>query len=63
MEKIKNKYILLFFFFIVWMFWAFYAPAMLNYQEETQLFLFDSEQFMERIAMPAGIARYVAILL
>ncbi len=60
MEKIKNKYILLFFFFIVWMFWAFYAPAMLNYQEETQLFLFDSEQFMERIAMPAGIARYVA---
>ena len=60
MKKIKNKYILLLFFVIVWMFWAFYAPAMLNYQEETQLFLFDREQFMERITMPAGLARYIA---
>lgn len=42
------------------MFWAFYAPALLNYQEELQLFLFDKELFMERIAMPTGFARYVA---
>lgn len=61
MEKLKNKYYLSLLFFVgVWIFWAFCAPALLNYQEELQLFLFDSEYFMERITMPAGFARYVA---
>ena len=43
---------------IVWWFWAFKYPCALALQEELQCFLFDGGYFMERLMMPAGIARY-----
>lgn len=49
----------LIFALIVWWFWSFKYPYALALQEELQCFLFDSEYFMERLTMPAGIARYL----
>lgn len=61
MKLLKNKYLLsLLFFVAMWLFWLLKAPALLAYQEETQLFLFDVEHFISLVAMPTGIARYVA---
>lgn len=61
MKRLKNKNMLsVIFFAVVWLFWMLGAPAMLAYQEETQLFLFDTEMFTERMMMPGGMARYVA---
>lgn len=43
-----------------WLFWTFVHPESLAYQEEMQMFLFDKEYLMERVVLPAGVARYVA---
>lgn len=43
-----------------WLFWTFIHPETLAYQEEMQMFLFDSEYLVERVVLPAGVARYVA---
>ena len=45
---------------MVFYFWGFRYPFALTYQEQLQLFLFDSDFFVERIAEPGGFARYVA---
>ena len=45
---------------MVFYFWGFRYPFALTYQEQLQLFLFDSDYFVERIAEPGGFARYVA---
>ena len=45
---------------VVFLFWKFRYPFALTYQEQFQMFLFDSDYFMERIAEPGGLARYVA---
>ena len=43
----------------VFLFWRFRYPFALTYQEQFQLFLFDSDYFTERIAEPGGLARYI----
>lgn len=43
-----------------WIFWTFIHPELLSFQEELQMFLFDKEYFLERVALPSGVARYVA---
>ncbi len=44
----------------VFLFWKFRYPFALTYQEQFQMFLFDSDYFAERMAEPEGLARYVA---
>ena len=44
----------------VFLFWKYRYPFALTYQEQLQLFLFDSDYFAERMAEPGGFARYVA---
>ena len=44
----------------VFLFWRLCYPFALTYQEQLQLFLFDSDYFAERMAEPGGFARYVA---
>lgn len=43
----------------VFFFWRIYHPFALTYQEQFQLFLFDSDYFCERMAEPGGLARYI----
>lgn len=44
----------------VLLFWGTVYPAHLAYQEQFQLFLFDSDYWWERIAVPGGLADYIA---
>lgn len=44
----------------VFLFWSIRYPYVLAYQEQLQLFLFDSDYFAERMAEPGGLARYIA---
>lgn len=41
-------------------FWDVLYPCYLSYQEQFQLFLFDSSYFMERVIVPGGLADYIA---
>lgn len=43
----------------VFAYWRFVASYVLFRHEEWQMFLFDREYFLERLAMPCGMARYV----
>lgn len=43
----------------VFLFWRLRYPFVLTYQEQFQLFLFDSDFFVERISEPGGLARYI----
>ena len=64
MKKLLSKYwkILLSVVFglAVFLFWRYGYYFALSYQEQFQLFLFDSGYFMDRISQPGGLARYVA---
>ena len=44
----------------VFFFWGSAYPAHLSYQEQFQLFLFDAGYFWERMAVPGGLADYIA---
>lgn len=44
----------------VFIFWDVLYPCYLSYQEQFQLFLFESSYFMERIIVPGGFADYIA---
>ena len=44
----------------VFLFWRFRYPFALTYQEQLQLFMFDSDYFCGRLAEPGGFARYIA---
>lgn len=44
----------------VFLFWRFRYPFALIYQEQAQLFLFDDDYFVQRMADPGGLAIYVA---
>ncbi len=50
----------LLFTIVVFLFWVFPYVSVLSYQEQYQLFLFDSDYFLERIALPGGLADYLA---
>ena len=43
----------------VFLFWRYRYPFALTYQEQLQLFLFDSDYFAMRMAEPGGLARYI----
>ncbi|MDL2213058.1 DUF6057 family protein [Bacteroides sp. OttesenSCG-928-E20] len=64
MKQIGTKYLkvlsALLFAAAVFCFWAVYYPFALAWQEQFQLFLFDSQYLMERLAVPGGAAAYVA---
>ena len=64
MKSVKFRYagwlLTLVFGIAVFLFWRFRYPFALTYQEQLQLFLFDGDYFLERIAEPGGFARYVA---
>lgn len=42
------------------LFWGIVYPAHVSYQEQFQLFLFGSDYWWERVAVPGGLADYVA---
>ena len=44
----------------VFLFWWHRYPFALTYQEQLQLFMFDDDYFLSRIAEPGGLARYIA---
>lgn len=44
----------------VFLFWNYRYPFALTYQEQFQLFLFDSDYFTDRMAEPGGFTRYLA---
>ena len=64
MKKFLNKYwkvgLTILFGLVVFLFWRYRYPFALSYQEQLQLFLFDSDYFCERMAEPGGFARYIA---
>ena len=64
MKKFLSKYysllLTLAFGIAVFLFWRLRYPFALTYQEQLQLFLFDSDYFADRMAEPGGFARYVA---
>ena len=64
MKRFLSKYwqagLTLAFALAVFLFWRFRYPAVLSYQEQLQLFLFDGDYFWERMAEPGGFSRYVA---
>jgi len=43
----------------VYLFWAYPYKSVLSYQEQYQLFLFGEDYFLERIALPGGLADYI----
>ncbi len=45
---------------VVALFWAIPYMSVLSFQEQYQLFLFDWHYFLERVAVPGGLACYVA---
>ncbi|MGI6222254.1 MAG: DUF6057 family protein [Prevotella sp.] len=44
----------------VFAFWVYLYPGMLNFHEQYQLFLFNTDYFMERISRPGGLADYIS---
>ena len=64
MKRFLSKYapllLTLVFGLMVFLFWRIRYPYALAYQEQLQLFLFDSDYFCSRMAEPGGFARYVA---
>lgn len=64
MKKLLSKFwpwlLTLAFGVAVFLFWKYRYPFALTYQEQFQLFLFDSDYFCSRMAEPGGFARYVA---
>ena len=64
MKRFLNKYhqllATLVFGLCVFFFWRVRYPFALTYQEQLQMFLFDSDYFSGLMAEPGGLARYVA---
>ena len=64
MKRFQSRYVswllTLAFGLVVFLFWRFRYPFALTYQEQLQLFLFDDDFFLERMAEPGGFARYIA---
>ena len=61
MKKLLNNWgLTLAFGIAVFLFWRLRYPFALTYQEQLQLFLFDDDYFLSRIAEPGGFARYIA---
>lgn len=48
---------------VMFVFWRYFYSCALAYHEQMQLFLWNSDYFMERIVEPGGGARYLAEML
>ena len=63
MKKFLSRYwktgLTILFGVAVFLFWRYRYPFALTYQEQFQLFLFDSDYFAMRMAEPGGLARYI----
>lgn len=59
-DRYLNLILTILFIVAAWCFWSLRYPCALAYQEQLQMFLFDSDYLMERLIVPGGIARYVA---
>ena len=55
----QYKWVTLLFGMAVFCFWFFVRPAQVVERESFQLFLYNSDYLMERMALPGGMARYV----
>ena len=44
---------------LVFLFWWFFYPHALSYQEQYQMFLFTNDYFTQRVALPGGLADYL----
>ena len=44
----------------VFIFWYFFYPHLMAWREESQLFLCNKEYLLERLAVPGGLAQYMA---
>ncbi len=44
---------------LVFLFWCFFYPHALSYQEQYQMFLFTNDYFTQRVALPGGLADYL----
>ena len=60
MRKYYRAIITVSFGIAVWLFWLLGYPEALNYQEQNQLFLTTGDYFLERMAVPGGLADYVS---
>ncbi|MBO7591611.1 MAG: hypothetical protein J6T05_08460 [Prevotella sp.] len=64
MKKLLSKYwpwmLTLMLGITVWLFWAVGYPHALAFREQFQLFLLDGDYFCERMALPGGLARWIA---
>ena len=45
---------------LIYVFWRFAYPCALAYQEQMQLFLWNGDYLIDRVAEPGGVARYLA---
>lgn len=45
---------------LIYIFWRYAYPCALAYHEQMQLFLWNGDYLMERVAEPGGVARYLA---
>jgi hypothetical protein len=64
MKKLLSKYwpwmLTLMLGIAVWLFWAVGYPHALAFREQFQLFLLGGDYFCERMALPGGLARWIA---
>lgn len=61
MKRINWKIVAsLLFGIAILLFWSRLYPYALSYQEQYQLFLFDTDYFLERICLPGGLADYLS---
>lgn len=60
LDKYINVILTVLFCIAVFAFWVLRFPSALVYQEQMQMFMFDTEYLLERIIYPGGVARYVA---
>lgn len=60
MKKLQSKWWLTLVLGVaVFLFWCYRYPFALSYQEQFQLFLFDSDYLCERMSQPGGLAKYL----
>lgn len=60
LEKNINVILGIGFVFSVFVFFAYRFPSLLPYQEQWQMFMFDSEYFNARISVPGGLSVYIS---
>lgn len=59
-NKYLNKSISILLGIFVFLFWGVLHPEYLNYHEQNQLFLFSWDYFVQRVALPGGLADWIS---